>query len=514
MLSSLFGKKSDHPMGDMKSVQAMLEDLPKNDVYKLLAELTEWIDSVAENTEFRVDHQLAVLRLLDDTAQPHVKKLTREFFTPHELNKFQENRMWMTLDNFSRSTATAYFAIFKRYGNDDKGSSTIRVQVPLLLAHSVNAHIAQLKFVCAQYGVIDKAIWTNLAQLYQCAELQKFMDTPVSLTSGVAANTTVKCQIARLLGWYGSGVNSMSPLFIHLSERIVAQYCAAIDLHAGQNETDFLSFDLNQPAAPARANPEMAAQPTMRFINAVGVKPKLAALITTLEKNILPDDLNLGGVYEAKVVCEVAKSLLSFLKEPPTRQSARRSVKVNMTVVSGFENTVEHITAGLNLSTAKPVQWELEDISANGFLTILPPQGFDGLRIGSLLGVQPAGVSNWGAAMVRRMSRDEAGQLHIGVEMLANQIACVALMQSGAASGYFEEGQLALWLYAKQVDASGEVQIIMHVDAFSDGRSLQTEIDEKNYLLIPTGLVEKGADYDLAKFRLVEQEGSHHDESY
>jgi hypothetical protein len=80
--------------------------------------------------------------------------------------------------------------------------------------------------------------------------------------------------------------------------------------------------------------------------------------------------------------------------------------------------------------------------------------------------------------------------------------------------GYFEDGQLALWLYPKQVGLSGEVQLLMHIDAYSDGRSLQTEIDEKSYLLIPNGLIGKGTDYDLAKFRLIEQEGSHHDESY
>lgn len=501
-------------MADMKSVQALLEDLPKNDVYKLLAEVVEWMESVTENTEFKVDHQFAVLRLLDDIAQPHAKKLTREFFTPHEINKFQENRLWMTLDNLSRSTATAYLIIFNRYRSDGKGSSAIKSQLPLLLAHSVNALVAQLKFICARYGMIDKSIWENLAQIYNFSEAQKCFDTPVNLFAGSAGSTTVKSQVARLLGWYGSGVNAMNPLTLHLAERIVAQFCAAIDLHSQRNASDFLSFDLERPAVPKRVGDEMTEPSTTRFVSMMVMQPKLEALIKTLEKNVLPDDLNLGGVYEAKLVCEVAQSLLNFLKEPSTRQSVRRTVKVNMTVVSGFENTVEHITAGLNLSKAKPVQWELEDISANGFLTILPPQGFDGLRIGSLLGVQPAGVSNWGAAMVRRMSRDEVGQLHIGVEMLSNQIACVALMQSGAASGYFEEGQLALWLYAKQADTSGEVQLLMRVDAFSDSRSLQTEIDEKSYLLIPAGLVEKGSDYDLAKFRLVEQEGSHHDESY
>ncbi len=272
---------------------------------------------------------------------------------------------------------------------------------------------------------------------------------------------------------------------------------------------------MSQSTVPKRVSDETTIQPTMRFVSMAGMQPKLEAMIKILEKNVLPDDLNLGGVYEAKLVCEVAQSLLDFLKEPPTRQSTRRNTKVNLTVVSGFENTVEHITAGLNLSVAKPVKWELEDISASGFLTILPPQGFENLRIGSLLIVQPAGVSNWGAAMVRRMSRDESGQLHVGAEMLANQIACVALMQSGSSgSGFFEEGQIALWLYEKQAESSGEVRLLMHVDAFSDSRSLQTELDEKSYLLIPNGLLEKGADYDLAKFRLVEQEGSHNDESY
>jgi hypothetical protein len=515
MLSNLFGKKSDHPLADLESVKKLLEDFPKDDAYKSLAEITEWIESVTERTEFKINHQFAVLRMLDEAAQPHAKKLTREFFTPHEITQFQENRLWMTLDNLSRATASAYFAIFKRYGNDDKGSNTIRMQVPLLLAHAINACVAQLKFICVRYEVIDKAIWENLAQIYKCAELQKCLNTPVSLTSGVAANTTVKCQLARLLSWHGCGVNSLSPLCIHLSERIMAQYSTEITLQTTYSQGDFLSFDVGQPGVPKRISDEATAVPTMCFVGLAGMQPKLEALIKTLEKNILPDDLNLGGAYEAKLVCEVAQKLLDFLRVPPTRQSPRRTIKINLTAVSGFENTVEQITAGLNLGSAKPLHWELEDISANGFLTILPPQGFENLRIGSLLGVQPAGISNWGAAIVRRMSRDDDGRRHVGTEVLANQVACVPLMQSGnAGGGYFEEGQLALWLYPKQVGVSGEVQLLMHADAYSDSRSLQTEIDEKSFLLIPAGLVEKGVDYDLARFRLVEQEGSHHDESY
>jgi len=90
MLAGIFGKRSDHPLADVKSVQELLENLPKNDAHKSLMELTELVESVTENTEFKLDHQFAVLRMIDEAAQPYSRKLAREYFTPFEINKFQE----------------------------------------------------------------------------------------------------------------------------------------------------------------------------------------------------------------------------------------------------------------------------------------------------------------------------------------------------------------------------------------------------------------------------------------
>jgi len=55
---------------------------------------------VSDNADFKVDHQFAVLRLLDETAQLYMRKLAREYFAPHELNKFQENRLWLRWEIF------------------------------------------------------------------------------------------------------------------------------------------------------------------------------------------------------------------------------------------------------------------------------------------------------------------------------------------------------------------------------------------------------------------------------
>src|SRR5450759_2669929 len=229
MLSGIFGKKSDHPLADIKSVQALLDDLPKNDAFKSLMELTEWIESVSEHTDFKLDHQFAVLQLIDEAAQPYARKLVREYFTPFEINKLQENRLWLVLDNFSRHTANAYYTVFNRYCNAEKGSNTIKAQVPLLTARAVHAMICQLKYVCAHYGPIDNTIWANLAQLYKHAEQLQYLDTPVSLYSGMIGNTSVKCEVGHLLVWYNRKLFALSPLSAGSRQKV---FCCTIPTDA------------------------------------------------------------------------------------------------------------------------------------------------------------------------------------------------------------------------------------------------------------------------------------------
>jgi len=502
MLSGIFGKKSDHPLADIKSAQALLENLPKNDAYKSLMELTDLIESVAELTDFKLDHQFAVLRIIDEAAQSYVRKLTREYFTPFELNKFQENRLWMVLGNFFRHAANAYYTVFDRYCKAEKGSNTIKAQVPLLAARAVYAMVCQLKYISARYGQVDNTIWANLAQIIKHAEQLQYLDTPVSLYPGMTVGTSVKCEVGRLLVWYDSGLSNLSPLYMHLTERIVAQYCSTIDIRAELNGHSRLSFDLNRPDEPTRINMGATTHPAMRFIGMPAMQARLEDLMKVLKKNIVPDDLNLGGNYEAGVVRESVQYLLDYLIAPPVRRNARRMANVTLNVVNGFDKVVERSNTGLRFNT-DPAHWVTEEISAGGFSSALP-NGSDSIGIGSLLGIQPEGLPHWGVAVVRRLLRDDANRLHAGAEILANQVAGVLMNRNDNEHG---DSQPALWLYAKQGELSGGAQLLlMKADTFSTNRSLKIQLDGKNYLLIPSGLQEKGLDYDLAKFKLIEQE--------
>ncbi|HZW26011.1 MAG TPA: hypothetical protein VFF26_11055 [Gallionella sp.] len=500
MLSNLFGKKSDHPMADMKSAQALLGDLPRNDPHKMVMELTEWMESVGDNTDFKLDHQFAVLRLLDETAQPFVRKLAREYFVPNKLDRFQENRLWLLLGNWSHHAANAYMAVFDRYCNGDKGAGAIKALMPLLAVRALHALTAWLKYISAHYGPLDPALWGMVARIAHHAEQNQYLDARVELYPGAADSATARCELARMLGWYGCGIGALSPLYMHLTERIVGQYCASVTFAPQQSADSLFCFDLDHPAAPLRVKAGAHVQPSTRFVGMAGMQSQLEGVLKELEKNTVPQELNLGGSYAAEVVREAAQYLLDYLTDPPLRRSPRRGIKVNLKVANGFGRLLENTDVGLNFN-AEQLHWEIEDISASGFRTVIPSQGADGIRIGSLLGIQPDGVSHWGAAVVRRLMRDDANRLHVGAEMLSNQLAGVTL---GGPSR--DDGVYALWLMVKPGEPVGEVRLLMKADTFSAQRSQQVSLGDKRYLLMPIGLDEKGDDYDLARFRAIEQE--------
>jgi hypothetical protein len=501
MLSAIFGKKSDHPLADVKSVQELLENLPKNDAHRSLTELTDLIEMAYGQTEFKLDHQFAVLRMLDEAAQPFVRKLAREYFTPFEIGKFQENRLWQVLENFSRQVVNAYFSVFSGFCNADKGSQTLKMHIPLLTSRAVHALTRRLKYISVRYGKVDNEIWAKLAQLYKHAEQLQYLDTPVRLYSGMIGNTSVKCEAGSLLVWYDCGLSALSPLHIHLTERLVAQYCSTIQIHDEVSGAVRLSFDLNNPAEPGRINMDATTHPAMRFLAVPKMQARLEDLMKVLKKNIVPDDINLGGNFDAEVIIEPLQHLLTYLISPPVRRNARHMANVTLNVVNGFDEAFERSNTSASSGEA-PAHWLTQEISAGGFSSILPPRS-DGIGIGSLLGIQPDGVSHWGVAVVRRLLRDEDNLLHAGAEILSNRVSAVNLSQSG---GQFD-GQKALWLYAKLGEQTSGMQLLlMKADTFSSTQSLKIKLGEKNYLLIPTGLQERGLDYDLAKFKRIVQE--------
>lgn len=502
----IFGKRSDHPLADIKSAQELLDEIPKNDAYTVVHELSDMIESLLEQADaFKLDHQLAVLRMADEAAQLHVRKLMRDYFTVVPPQKFQENRLWNQLERYFTLAEGAYHNVLTRYLNNGRGASSIRDELAQVCARGIGALSCHLKMAAARYALVDQSSWKHLSDYYSHAELAGFRDARVPLYAGLTGTTSVAQEFGALLVWYGVSAGNLSPLREHINGCLIAHVASRFALSSQFGSGGLFVFDLMQPTPPMRANAESTVHPGVRFVSTGDALTLLNNLLKTLDKDIVPDDIFLyGAKYDAELVGEVTRQLIDNLTLPlPMRRNPRRRINVNLKVASGFYRMLEQTDMGLNFNNDEGDLWEVEDISATGFRSVVPASHAEGIRIGSLVGSKPENVQHWGAGIVRRLSRDDKENLHVGVEVLSNQIMGVLLFDHGFEAEEIQ--QIALYLNRPN-DTSGEALLVMKPDTFSQNRSMNMDLNGKGYLLLPVALVESGEDYDLARFRLMEQD--------
>src|SRR5690242_20649554 len=104
----LFGGKAVHPLADAKELKRILEALPANDPFKAVDELMHWLESVAAAEGFKPEARIQLLFTLDETAQPLLRKLAKDYFAAQRPSRFQENRLWTAIHSYWKQAGYAY----------------------------------------------------------------------------------------------------------------------------------------------------------------------------------------------------------------------------------------------------------------------------------------------------------------------------------------------------------------------------------------------------------------------
>ena len=143
--------------------------------------------------------------------------------------------------------------------------------------------------------------------------------------------------------------------------------------------------------------------------------------------------------------------------------------------------------------------WIVENVSAGGFGALVPQLRGDWLKIGRLLGLQPEGGSNWIIGVVRRFQRDASQQGAVGIQTLGRTAHPARVRLVSGQIGPSPDTETAILL--SPIDSAAETQILLRSDVLLPGQNLQLEQEQKTYLLLPTGGMERGDDYDLVRCR-------------
>jgi hypothetical protein len=503
-----FSNKSDHPLADLKSAQQLLDGLPKTDAVEVLQEIGHWIEALIDpENEFRLDHQYAVLRLLDDAAHPFLRKIMHGYFAAVPPAAFQEKRMWGAMHVYFTFSELGYLHLLRGLRNGDKGSSAIRQFLPLICARGIYAVSGRLECAAVRYAPIDQQLWGHLAEFYAEAEAQQCQNEMMAVYTGPGGASSIRNLFASLLMWYATGVGSLRPLDLHIAKRLIAHMSKSFAIDKQCAADSLFSFDLARPDAPTRVKEAGTMYPSsMRFVS-VGGAPKLFEdMLRTLGKHLVPEELNMGVAYSADLVSEVARRLSGCCNAPlPVRRNTRRKIRVNVNVANGFLKVLEQTSVDLYLDDTPSEAWEVEDISASGFRCVLPAGRASNVKIGALVGMQPEMVMHWGVGIVRRLSRDAQQNLHVGIEMLSSKVQGVVLNDN---DGIRHDNQHSALFLGSPDMHNGEGRVLMQADSYSGSRRPTMKIDEKIYLLLPLALVEKGEDFDLTRYRMMQQDAS------
>jgi hypothetical protein len=489
------GGKPDHPMADARDARRILEELPGQDAVKALDELAHWHESLALAEGFRPEQRIERLLLVDEAAQPRVRKLTREYLAQALGSRFQENRLWTGVHEYWRQSCLALARAVDLFVQGAKGAEAARPLLPVLLARALRAAAQQIKWMHMRYGPYDYAVWAMLNRVYAYAEVRGLAQAGVTLYPGLAVQSTPALEFARAALFSAAAPEGLLPAEIDLAERIVGELAARFEVSAAPGPGLPYWTDLDKAMAPQRALQPPPAAAGLRCFGPGSALEEVRRIAERIRAtDALPSGLNLAQSDQAEDVLEVLEHLaLYWSPQAPQRRHQRHRVSSLLTVANGLKGVLDTLGSGL----ASPAEtWVIENVSAGGFGALVPELKGDWLRVGALVAIQPEGGNNWVVGMLRRVSKTPDQRARVGIQTLSRLPAVSQFTMSGVRAAA-ERGVLL----RGHDPASADVQIALRPGVFAPGQNLEAIREGRRYVYLPTGFGERGADYELGRFR-------------
>ncbi len=507
------GAKPDHPMADIRQARKLITELPVNDAAKALEEVTFWLHSSSHTEGFRPEFRYELFDLLDRTAKNFHRKLAQEYLASDRQEKFREHKLWTTVFEFWKMLGEAYCVCIEEA--QTPAGSVIRKELPAIIARVMRGLTLQLKWVMYRYGPIDERVWGELGRLYALAESRGIANTPTTVYPGAHGQSTVQLEFLKSLMLGVSSADGLTPIKQEIAERTIAHFSHLFVLLPEPEPGCNYFFDLAQGKPAARVLKGVNHTATTRYFGAGKALPALQELMqVSRDKNGVPSDVNLGGIYPTDLTLSVMGHLkLHWADKPPARGSERHKIATRLTVVHGFDLMLKSVAPigeqeSLDFQAHDGYEsWVVENVSEGGFGAIIPPVKGDKIRVGSLLCVQPETAQFWSAGIVRRLTRDDLQQRRVGIQLLSKAVILVKLAPAGNESSFdaTRNAHQAV-LLSSTPDRDGEIALLLKVGSFTPGESLEMKVRSKQYYLMPSKLVEGGEDFDCAKFKVMHRE--------
>jgi hypothetical protein len=505
-----FGKNNKDPLSDVKAAERWLASFPTNDPLALHAEVLAALGQIAEPTAKRSPQRLEAVFHVDRYCAGLRANLTAQYIEHANRSSRIENQLWSAMFDLTQAFLLAYYA-FSREVSRHAQSAKWQVHLPELLGRQVIHMGLDAKVRLYRYEQWIPAKWAELHALFSLAcsrkvERQQSLLGPGGSTSTIEHEYLVALLLqlmnagnmtARHLEWVASELEAWcAPLRLSLEPSSVTSFYVDLGGREGLRrrtaaplEGRVLFLDTRPLHSVLMQNVVMLeqkikAQPlsdrTPKRSEQLGLMVKLASQVDPEFKPFARRGERMAAVGTVDAIVGFAK-ISGFLKEeeynpqPAVESGKSFGGTMELAVFGRIRNEpdrrVEMSRRRLAAFAAPGGPWEVKDVSQTGFRLLAPMSVANAVTLGTLAAIRPHGQTPWMLGIVRRMKRMTSDRAEIGLQVIANSLVGVDLVEQRKSieSDYSVDGETTangrafqgLFLALRKRDADTGVQSLI-----------------------------------------------------
>ncbi len=504
MIFSFFPQRPDHPLANDKELKRIVGEIRRAPSVQAIEEVNSWLDSLKFADKFPADRFFEIVNQLDNAAQPHLRRLKREYLTSSDSSKIEEERRWTRSFAYYRNATESYESCLQRAQSDpkSKAAEAFKSVQPLLDARLQALRTNQLRWKAFRYTAADESLWTALGRTFVAAETAGHAQKALPLYTSQRSLTSVQHQYLHALVFHISAMDGLTLEQIEIADQLVSYFLPGFVFSAENRSGSGYWVVPTTGVAPTRLVQQRHAPVAgMRYFWAEAAFTGIAHLIDTLEHGEMPSDIEFVEQVSPTQLLSVLRHLrIYWSPKPPQRQHVRHDVSARMAVVNNFFEIHKIFLHALREIRHIPgvSNWSADNVSLGGFRACCEDKRSGILKLGSLICVQAEGSQSQLLGVIRRISRRHDGRADLGVQVIAKQGRGIQLHPRR--SGFAAANQIpAIWLPENR--GAGLTRIILPLGGFSARETMEFRFAERVYQLTPLEIEERGTDYEVAHFR-------------
>lgn len=526
-IGALLRKKSDGPVGDLKSATIWVQELPQSDIHQAQQEIVKALVSLNKNTLTSLKERIRVLLYLDEKALSLQDSLCREYLTTLDDPASAARGLLPTIFQFWEEMATAYQLCVRTYA-ENPGNARIREQMPLLAAKGLHFLAMQAKWKHICYLPVEHQTWRHLHRLYLFAEREKIERAPIRLYPH-RDDTTCASEYLQAMMLHLANPASLQPGQIDMVDTWLDSWAKSIIIESDfrpQRQLYAVNLGDMKPARKLRRN--MLGE-KYRYWGIGLLLVTITKVVEQLKQGESPAQMKLGEDCRLPGCFDLIEEISQrWSGKSTTRKHERVLAEKSLLVSENFANIIACMKGGKKsrvaatydmdntimgepghaprpsgereLFEAGAQQWQVENESLSGYgVTFTRRSGTDHLRIGTLVGLKEAIGKGFAIGIVRRISNEPPRKVQAGIQTLSQTPVLVELHPLQG-----ENGTPANAIYLPELPRLqlGRSLLLPH-EVYAQGKLIQLRAQGKAYAIRLQAAVERGGDYVQTGFDVV-----------